>query len=441
MNMKPTRGNWSLIVCAVSLFLVTHLGAAEYFGGTPYVGNTKTDGITVSFIAAEKIAAKVHYGESKSYGNTAEVSEFRPGTEALGKLMYDKGAFIAHKTRIRGLKPGTKYFYKIEGPGLPTYEAEFYTMSDSKDTPLCFVFGGDTTLPDDGDMAFVESKIGKHIDFYLDNGDHITARFGSAKTKKKWLERIPWIVSKGNHDNSGNYKEELETVFDFDGDKLRFTVAWGPLFLIADGYSVYGRLKPDVLEWCEGEYKKAKQPWKAYASHGIFFSDSDHRGEGPARVAQMWPMFKSVGVQLAITAHDHDYQRTNRVDQEGKPDPKGTMCAVMGGMSPDLHMKSPWAAFQWPPVNDEDMRKWVARKMTQKSRNPRYKEAVDAIDAKMAADKKAGIPMGPSVKDMPPGSLNAVPFILIKGDTARLELWTGSGSKRVLSDSYELKLP
>jgi hypothetical protein len=438
MNMKPTQGNWNVMVYTAILFLTVRLDAAEYLA-TPYLTNPKTNGITVAFITEGKTNAKVHYGESNSYGSTAEVSEFTPGKDNLGKKMFRKGAFVVQKTRIRGLKPGTKYFYKVEGEGLPKHEATFYTISDSKDSAVCFIFGGDTTLPDDADVAWAELKAGKPLDFYLDNGDHIISRF--ADSKYKWFDRIPWVISRGNHDNENKFGGELETVFDFDENKLRYSLAWGPLFLIADGESIYARLKTDALAWVEAEYTKATQPWKAYASHGIFFSDSDHRGEGPARVSQMWPVFKKLGVQLALTAHDHDYQRTNRVNEEGKPDPQGTMCAVFGGVMPDLHMKSPWSAYQWPPVNNEDIKKWVEGKMKHRGSNPNYKQALDQTIAQIEADKKAGVPQKPSVKDLPKADRNAVPFILIKGDTARLELWTGSGDKRTLSDSYEVKLP
>jgi hypothetical protein len=412
------------------------ISSASEFLTDPYVTNPKLDGITIAWVTQKEIKAEVHYGETESYGSVGE----EPKTTKVG---IDQGGYaynltseiFIHKVKIRGLKPGKKYFYKVVGENIPVYQSHFNTVPISSDAAVLIIFAGDRIIPSDDDVAFVESKAGKSADFYLDVGDHVVARIADKAVSKKWLSRVPLILAKGNHDNEDKHDGECQAFFDFDENQFKFPIAWGPLFMVVDGHSVYDPLEGDAFQWATKQFQNAKQPWKAYASHGIFFSDSRHRGEGPRRVAQFWPMFKQHGVQLEINGHDHDYQRTDRVNEEGKPDPNGTVSITFGGIQPDFYGRSEWSAFQWPPCSKEDMLEFANRK--RKDKNAATKPPVPSFESMKLDDPR--IPKK-SVKEMKAEDLNAIPFILIHGNTARIELWTGSGNQRVLSDSYAIKL-
>jgi hypothetical protein len=420
--------------------ILTISSLAADFVASPYLSNAKTDGVTIAWITEQAATGKVEFGESTSYGTLADAPKSETVNSSKGGYAFKKSSMVVSKVRIRGLQPGKKYFYKVSVEGLPAYENYFFTAPVSHDVPVCIAFLGDSYLPDDADVAHMEAKAGKPIDFYIDVGDHVVARFGDPKDSKKWMGRIPTYIARGNHDNEGNHGGELEAIFDFDDNKLTFPVNWGPLFLICDGSSIYRELKDDSFKWLDEQYAQAKQPWKAYSCHGIFFSDSDHGLEGPSRVAQFWPLFRKHGIQFEISGHDHDYQRTDRVDQEGKPDPKGVLSVTFGGNSPDFHRQSPWAAYQWPPTTAEERLAWVKKKAKKKGKAFKDKAAELEEQQKDGTDTKSKLPQK-SVKSLGAGERHAVAFMLIKGDTTRLELWTGSGDKRTLSDSYEIKLP
>jgi hypothetical protein len=419
MKMKSLR--LGLVICCVfSTFLF-----AEDYVEKPYLTNPKTDGITISWIAEKQVSGKIHYGETEAYGQTAnEVKIIKVDKDRGGYAYKDKPELVIHRVRLSGLKPGTKYFYKVEIPQFSAFANSFYTINSAPTSTVAFIFGGDRVRFNDSDVEFVESKIGKPLDFFLDVGDHTVERFAE-DVPKSWQGRVPTIVARGNHDDEKAHKGEIVAFFDFDEDKLMYSISWGPLFLIIDGESIYKPRQAEDFVWIEKQFGDTKLPWKAYSCHGVFFTDSDHFAEGPARVAQYWPMFMKQGVQLEINGHDHDYQRTDRVDREGKPDAKGVVSLTYGGVTSDLHGKSSWSAFQWPPLPEKQMQE-RAEKLGSASRYPKLTPQDDKYEASAKLSKS---------------EKHAVPFLVISGDTARLEMWTGSGTNRVLRDSYTIKLP
>jgi hypothetical protein len=386
--MKFPSSRWSNFFVGILFATVGSLFSEEYLAD-PYVTNPKLDGITIGWATEKEAKADVYYGESPEYGNVAKVSE----VDVSDWQLFKKEKLTVQKTRIRGLKPGTKYFYKVEGAGLPTYTNVFYTIPSSAEVPVCFLFGGDrdSVTPKLQDINFIESRVGKPVDFFLDVGDYAIIR----RFRKDWQGRIPVILAKGNHDNEKetNFKGlmgQVQHFYDFDGDKVNFTIQWGPLHLVVDGTSPYKPLQAETFKWVEEQFAAAKLPWKLFACHGIFFSDSNHGklGEGEPRAQQLWPLFKKYGVQLEVNGHDHVYQRTDRVDKDGKPDPQGTVSVCLGGLEQTFWRKSPWSAYQYRGKDEQGF-----------------------------------------------GVVN------IKDKTAEIEFWTRTGEKYDKKDSYKVTLP
>jgi 3',5'-cyclic AMP phosphodiesterase CpdA len=66
---------------------------------------------------------------------------------------------------------------------------------------------------------------------------------------------------------------------------------------------------PDQLAWLERTLRDTKAPWKIVALHHPPYS-AGYQGSNDATRAAFTPLFERYGVQLVLSGHDHDYQRS-----------------------------------------------------------------------------------------------------------------------------------
>jgi len=370
---------FSLVILILACNVFAKDGPGEYLF-RPYLSNPKPDGITIIWVTdGVERKATVSYGKTKSCEEaTAEVDEVilsdhfperGAGDKWKEDARYKEKTFV-HKVRIRGLEQGQRYFYKVEGMGLPLYEGHFDTIPTAEKAEVLFTFGGDldSTMPDLADVEFVERTAGKNMDFFLDLGDWavVGPRFG-----KVWQGYIPVLVVRGNHDskNSTRYTTSskdstavghLQHYYDFDGNNLDYSVDWGAICLVISGSHMGVPLTAEKADWVASKFAASRKPLKMYAAHGVFFTDDlKHGKEGPARRQQIWPILAEHNVPLAYNGHAHECQRSHRVNVNGEQDPKGTYNIVLGGTEQKMVKEpSPWSAFRYQDM-DPDIEKII----------------------------------------------------------------------------------
>ncbi|MBN1669393.1 MAG: fibronectin type III domain-containing protein [Kiritimatiellae bacterium] len=322
--------------------------AAGDYAAKPYVVNPKPDGMTIAWATVNETRGFVDYGPTPAYGRRATVQR----VDETNLRQYDLEHAFIHKVRLRGLNPDTKYYYRVHGPELPAYENHFCTAPVRHDRTVCFMIGGDrnNAWPEDDDVAFVEDTAGTRVEFFVDVGDFAVCR----RFRRGWQGRVPVVLARGNHDNEVRKEnadpKQVQHVYDFDDDKLDFTVAWGPVLLVVNGGDqIYKPVSRRAVDWLESVLASAAQPWKIVACHGVFFSDGLHAKEGPPRRRQIWPVFHRFGVPLVLTGHDHIYSRTTRIDVDGRPVPDGPCNLCFGGILVEYSrdVPSPWMAYQF----------------------------------------------------------------------------------------------
>lgn len=69
--------------------------------------------------------------------------------------------------------------------------------------------------------------------------------------------------------------------------------------------------------------------------HQARFSSGRH-GSSPA-VAPLWRALQDAGAELVVQAHDHDYERFDPLDSDGRPDPRGLRSFVVGTGGAERH--------------------------------------------------------------------------------------------------------
>lgn len=81
---------------------------------------------------------------------------------------------------------------------------------------------------------------------------------------------------------------------------------------------------PRQMAWLERTLATANEPWRIVALHHPPYSSGYHGSNGEVQAA-FAPLFERYGVQLVLSGHEHDYQRSVPID--------GTTYVVSGGAS------------------------------------------------------------------------------------------------------------
>jgi|GEM_PF-2013684 len=324
--------------------------AAELVGG-PYLCNPRMDGITVGWVADAARAGEVEYGETGAFGNKAAITKCDRIVQAPGAASER----FACRARLRGLKPGITYHYRVSGGGL-TGEGKGRFRIPAAAGPLLVVFQGDDNPITDLDVRFVEERAGRPADLLVDVGDTVQHGRDFFDFKPLLYRRIPIVVAKGNHHDDWPDKNNLLHHFDYESPAdvdSGHVIDYGPARWIIGPYVQYADDFNDrQLSWIEDQLKGTERRWKFYACHHIFFSDGYHcalrwgtdAGEGERRRRSVWPIFVKHGVRIAFNGHDHVYQRTFPVDAEGNPTPEGTVNLDPSIGNSVRNRESPWMA-------------------------------------------------------------------------------------------------
>ena len=244
----------------------------------------------------------VEWGETEKYGSKADE------VTAFGKEQF--------KYNITGLKPDTRYFYKVTVDGesktgffksAPKPEAKkltFYALGDTR-------FGLSKTKKTDPLAKVMLKDLNRSIDnntFCLHGGDWggFAGDFFSAKQPhlQQITSRIPIMGCCGNHDGKtfGEYYPYKDTDKNGTGNH---TFEYGPAFVICCNTT-----NPDSKhgQWIASELKKSQKKLKIVVMHHPGWSAYAKKNKGTTRAMQS--MFEENGVSLVITGHAHVYSRS-----------------------------------------------------------------------------------------------------------------------------------
>lgn len=132
---------------------------------------------------------------------------------------------------------------------------------------------------------------------------------------------VPFHAVLGNHDIlTGNGKPQV--AYPPFGMKGRwYSLRRGPVafFMLDTNVKAPWQLQ---LPWLNRELAASDALWKVVVGHHPIYS-SGYYGNDPAAIARLTPLFRRHGVQLYINGHDHNYERSKRL--------QGTTYLTVGG--------------------------------------------------------------------------------------------------------------
>ena len=135
------------------------------------------------------------------------------------------------------------------------------------------------------------------------------------------------VFSLSRNGASPQYPEHAERYYSFDYGPVHF-VALDTEFTFQDVTR-----RAEQIAWLDADLASTPQPWKIAYFHRSPYSAGGEHGSDLAVRSAFGPLFERHGVQLAISAHEHDYERTRPI-REGSTGSHVTYLVTGGGGGP-----------------------------------------------------------------------------------------------------------
>jgi hypothetical protein len=303
----------------------------------PYLQQMTSNRVVVVWATREAGAPQVRL-TSPSARTVSGTSRLVPSSRTM--LGYD---YYHHEVAVAGLSPSTSYAYTAQVGGNAVASAAFRTPPPTGTGEFSFIVFGDSGTGSSQQRQLATVMTNDTFDLALHAGD---IAYGSAngtgdasfRTYNDWFFSVyaPWLAARalypveGNHDSrpsNGNglayldvftlptngasaaYPDHAERYYSFDYGPVHF-VALDTEFAFQDAIR-----RSEQLSWLEADLAATAQPWKIAFYHRSPYSAGGEHGSDLAVRAAFTPLFEQYGVQLSLSAHEHDYERTRPLQQ------------------------------------------------------------------------------------------------------------------------------
>jgi Purple acid Phosphatase, N-terminal domain/Calcineurin-like phosphoesterase len=271
---------------------------------------------------ARGVAQVAPASASPDFGSARDIAAQTALLDAdLGKSHY-------HSALLDGLKPATKYAYRV-GDGAIWSEWFHITTASDKSEPFSFIYFGDAQ----NDLKSMWSRVIREAysdapkaRFMLHAGDLINGaendvQWGEWFGAGGWLNgMVPSVPTPGNHEYKGNSK---------DRDNHKLSKHWRPQFALPEHgpagleetvyhidyqgariISLNSNERPEAqVEWLGRALADNPNRWTIVTFHHPFYSAVKNRDNAELRT--LWkPLFDKHRVDLVLQGHDHSYARS-----------------------------------------------------------------------------------------------------------------------------------
>jgi 3',5'-cyclic AMP phosphodiesterase CpdA len=280
---------------------------------TPYLQNVGTTSALVAFRTGVSCTPYVRFGAGTDLSRTATAT----------------AAGWRHAVKLDGLSAGQTYSYVVHACGSVTGVRQFRTATEPSTLSVHFTAMGDFGTGGSTQAAVLKllTQPGRAGELLLALGDNAY----SSGTEQEFQDRmfkpmaallreVPLFATLGNHEHvtsagqpyldnfylPANNPARTERYYSFD---------WGPVHFVAldSTCAVLGSVDVCKLavqkSWVAQDLAATKQPWKVVFFHHPPWSSGDH-GSQLAMRREFGPLFEQYGVDLVLTGHDHNYERT-----------------------------------------------------------------------------------------------------------------------------------
>lgn len=251
------------------------------------------------------------------YGSTP-----RLGQRALGReVRYAYSPSVFHEVLLRGLQPGTRYFYRVGDPQGGWSEVFSFRTAPSGVEDFLFTAYGDQGVNERARrlLAMVAKE---EPAFHLHLGDLSYAN-GRQHVWDDWFRlieplaaRVPYMPTLGNHENERIGEERIGylaylTRFALPQEERYYSFEYAGVRFIAFNSDDYQ--DPLQFAWLQRTLKEAQRQrnrWVILFQHHPLFGSVERRGYNRGLIQRLAPLLEESRVDLVLAGHDHVYERT-----------------------------------------------------------------------------------------------------------------------------------
>lgn len=292
-----------------------------------------------------------------------------PGADIgiIGLLPYET-EYIQHTVTLSGLKPDTKYSYRVGNAEKGWWsDAGVIETAGGNDDAFTFFYLSDPQAQRESHYETYNEVIttakGLYPDakFVVSAGDQVDLGTNSKHwnyflNSSKAFLNMPFMPTTGNHEDSGyvlknnftlpnvpNQDEDTGTYYSYDYNDVHFTV-------LNTNDIVDDKLSDEQLNWLINDVKNSDASWKILVLHKALYSNGSHYDDDEVvgMRSQLSALLPYLGVDLVLQGHDHVYLRTdamkanavvpvreteeqyNGLSYQMKHDPCGTIYSICG---------------------------------------------------------------------------------------------------------------
>jgi hypothetical protein len=334
----------------------------------PYLQKMSSTGVVITWATRESGVPGVRVATASTSRNVSGASRLVPSSRS--GLGFD---YYHHEVVVAGLSAATSYTYDAAVGSAAVMSAGFRTAPATGTGNTTFIVFGDSGTGSTQQRQLATLMSNDTFDIALHAGD-IAYGFSngtgdaSYKTFNDWFFDIyaPWLPfrafypAEGNHDSrpsngdgvayldvftlptngaSPSYPDHAERYYSFDFGRVHFVVL-DTEFAFQDATR-----RTEQLSWLESDLAATGQPWKVALFHRSPYSAGGEHGSDQAVRAAFSPVFERHGVQLALSAHEHTYERTR--PQRGSATGTAVTYIVSGGGGGPLYPSgtAEWTAY------------------------------------------------------------------------------------------------
>lgn len=267
----------------------------------PYLQLPTQTGVTILWETDQALPSRVEFGTSESLGGVAEA----------------EGSVTLHQVRLRGLSPGTPYFYRVRSGPLVSEVNQFRTAPSAGTRRWRLAVYGDSRTHPAIHRQIAEQIKKARVDLIVHTGDMVGDGRNHAGWRVEFFQplaplagSLPWISAPGNHErDDANYFSYVslpgnEHYYGFDYANAHF------VGLDSNPWTARGP-GSDQFAWLARHLREKRDAtWTFVLFHHPLFSA--HAGRAINSVRWDWaPLLldPESRVDVVLNGHDHFYAR------------------------------------------------------------------------------------------------------------------------------------